>query len=812
MHMQPRDARRGMRWPVFVRLALALALCFGGVPAIALSAYGSQAFAAASAQSDDDDANRAAEEEAARIAAEEEARRQAEEEAARIAAEEEARRQAEEEAARIAAEEEARRQAEEEAARIAAEEEARRQAEEEAARQQQEQQQASGGSANPDAPTIVALHLFYENYSDPRKPIAYNPKSNPQITQDKGTMALYAKSESSTGITDWTDDTGVGVVWSIVETLDESGAASSSAIAEVDRADGTVRALGQGNGSVVVRCQAQNYDAYADIRVSIKGNSDVPYLTDLQICSEDGAVYDNDAEIRIESKDFGLEKKFFARATYHDPKTGGDVVRDTRNGDEVPGIVWKVSGDAKVSFVNPDTGVFIAKATGSVRLTCQVAGGGLLGDTISDYVFVLCGGDTLDPDRDYSPASELKVVVKYATEDKQGIGGESDYEEARTWYYSPSELESLGVTENLYTLVKSDGNWGTMKARGVYFERLISNVINAPEFSLSMVKGFYFGAVDNYNPGFVGEAWLFETQRYYYPNMSIGSGRAGAVPVAPMIATATVQEDLIDEPSGALSDQTRFRLCMGAESTTNNNAQQSIYNIYQITIILNGAPPVGWDEPSTGHGATSGSGNGGGNGSGAGDGSGQGSGDGTGAGGADNSGSSPDGGSQAGNTPVPGAKSKDDGSNDSGKKDDSTGENKENPRESADGAESRDAQPNAEAAQATGANVAAADQTVETKAEATEQTEKAIEEMVGDKDHRYQVYEMMSRQPDLVEALQLENPLAPFVVPGLLLVVLAGGAHSTLWFRRQLRPEKPEAPSGNAGGRLIAALTTALRT
>ena len=174
--------------------------------------------------------------------------------------------------------------------------------------------------------------------------------------------------------------------------------------------------------------------------------------------------------------------------------------------------------------------------------------------------------------------------------------------------------------------------------------------------------------------------------------------------------------------------------------------------------------------------------------------------------------SSPDGGSQAGNTPVPGAKSKDDGSNDSGKKDDSTGENKENPRESADGAESRDAQPNAEAAQATGANVAAADQTVETKAEATEQTEKAIEEMVGDKDHRYQVYEMMSRQPDLVEALQLENPLAPFVVPGLLLVVLAGGAHSTLWFRRQLRPEKPEAPSGNAGGRLIAALTTALRT
>ena len=82
----------------------------------------------------EEEAKRLAEEEAARIAAEEEAKRLAEEEAARIAAEEEAKRLAEEEAARIAAEEEAKRLAEEEAARIAAEEEAKRLAEEEAAR------------------------------------------------------------------------------------------------------------------------------------------------------------------------------------------------------------------------------------------------------------------------------------------------------------------------------------------------------------------------------------------------------------------------------------------------------------------------------------------------------------------------------------------------------------------------------------------------------------------------------------------------------------------------------------------------------
>jgi TPR repeat protein len=90
----------------------------------------------------EEEAARLAEEEAARLAAEEEAARLAEEEAARLAAEEEAARLAEEEAARLAAEEEAARLAEEEAARLAAEEEAARLAEEEAARLAAEEEAA----------------------------------------------------------------------------------------------------------------------------------------------------------------------------------------------------------------------------------------------------------------------------------------------------------------------------------------------------------------------------------------------------------------------------------------------------------------------------------------------------------------------------------------------------------------------------------------------------------------------------------------------------------------------------------------------
>ena len=81
-------------------------------------------------------AKKAAEEEAARKAAEEAAKKAAEEEAARKAAEEAAKKAAEEEAAKKAAEEAAKKAAEEEAAKKAAEEAAKKAAEEEAAAKQ----------------------------------------------------------------------------------------------------------------------------------------------------------------------------------------------------------------------------------------------------------------------------------------------------------------------------------------------------------------------------------------------------------------------------------------------------------------------------------------------------------------------------------------------------------------------------------------------------------------------------------------------------------------------------------------------------
>jgi hypothetical protein len=604
------------------------------------------------------------------------------------------------------------------------------------------------------------LYLFYENYENPNAPIQYNPQvqdTQALITDPAGTMDLYAKAVVGWSMA-WANDIGVGTMWSIEHQYDEDGnELPANSIAVIDRADGTVTALAQGNGTIIVRCTATSgvepgNTLYAEMPVVIKGNSGQPYVTDIQICDENGNVYEDDAEIRIDEADLGLAKKFYVQVTYHDPITGTDTVKNSHDDgtDFEPRLHWTTSGDANVGYVNEETGVFIGQKRGTVRLDCSITGAGQLGDTVNDYVIVLLAGDTLDPSRDYSPSDYLKVVVKYAAEDKSNYGSREDYEDARTWYYTPEQLESLGVTENLYTLVKGDNGWGSMKARGVYLADLISD----QDLELSEIEGFYFYATDEYNPGFVGCDWVFQ-QRYYFPNMSIGSGMAGAIGVAPMIATSTVQQDLVDEPTGDLSIQTRFRLCLGAESTTSNNAQKSIYNIYCITIILEGAPPVGWGEPGNGQSTEPGNGSGGGTDP---DGKGDDQGGDSDSGGSDSEGDKKGGGGDEKQDETPDARG-DQSSND---------EKSEAQDSSSSSATVNDiissAQPSSDAGATDNGNA------------------------FGTDEHRWSIYEMMTTQESDIEALAMDNPLGPWVIVILILVLLGGGASAYLRFKKLYNP------------------------
>ena len=448
----------------------------------------------------------------------------------------------------------------------------------------------------------VDFYLFYENPSDKANPISVDqPNANPRIIDAAGSLQLYAQVETAEGDVDWAANLSVSTAWSIEETLDEDGNPTDAKLAEIDRGEGVLRALGQGNGSVKVRCTAMSpYSGYAEAWVSIQGNSGVPYVTDIQICNEAGEVIADDDSTRFDSATFGLEQHFYAQVTYVDPLTGESYVKSTLAGDTVAGLKWTVSGDSGVCYVNEDTGVVVPQKTGTVTLRASIAGGGQLGDTIEDKATLLLGGDEIDEQRDYNPVDYITVVVKYAAEDKSEYISRDQYDEARTWYYSISDLEGLGTTTNHYTLVKKNGSWDRMDAYGIYLSQLLDD----QNLEGDDIDGFYFGAADAANTGYVSYEWVFNQNRYYFPNMSIGTGDLDARQVAPMLATKTLQitngDGLDDIDVSQLSDQTRVRLCMGAESTTTNNAQKSLYNVNKITIILKGAPPAHWDNPQNG--------------------------------------------------------------------------------------------------------------------------------------------------------------------------------------------------------------------
>jgi hypothetical protein len=457
------------------------------------------------------------------------------------------------------------------------------------------------GATDQDA-YKVDFYLFYENPSDKANPISVDqPNANPRIIDAAGSLQLYAQVETAEGDIDWADNLSVSTAWSIEETLDEDGNPTDTKLAEIDRGEGVLRALGQGNGNVKVRCTAMSpYSGYAEAWVSIQGNSGVPYVTDIQICNDTGEVIADDDSTRFDSASFGLEQHFYAQVTYVDPLTGESYVKSTLAGDTVAGLKWTVSGDSGVCYVNEDTGVVVPQKTGTVTLRASIAGGGQLGDTIEDKATLLLGGDEIDEQRDYNPVDYITVVVKYAAEDKSEYISRDQYDEARTWYYSISDLEGLGTTTNHYTLVKKNGSWDRMDAYGIYLSQLLDD----QNLEGDDIDGFYFGAADAANTGYVSYEWVFNQNRYYFPNMSIGTGDLDARQVAPMLATKTLQitngDGLDDIDVSQLSDQTRVRLCMGAESATTNNAQKSLYNVNKITIILKGAPPAHWDNPQNG--------------------------------------------------------------------------------------------------------------------------------------------------------------------------------------------------------------------
>lgn len=646
-----------------------------------------------------------------------------------------------------------------------------------------------GGSGSGGTTTAydVGFYLFFENSADPQNPISVN-EVTPRIIDAAGSLQLYAQAEiASTGDIDWAGNLSVNTAWSIEETYDEDGNLTTTQLATIDRGEGVLRALGQGNGSVKVRCTAMSpYNGFAETIVQIQGNSGVPYVTDLQICDDAGNIIADDSETRIESGAFGFEKHFYARATYVDPITGETFVKDTHAGDVIPGIKWTVSGDSGVCYVNPDTGVVVPQKTGTVMLACSIAGAGQLGDTIEDRLPLLLGGDSLDRDqRDYNPVDYVKVVVKYAAEDKSNYASREDYDEARTWYYTIADLEALGTVTNHYTLVKRDGNWDRMDAYGIYLQQLIDD----QNLDDDDIDGFYFHANDAANSGYLSFAWVFNANRYYFPNMGIGSGLLDARQVAPMLATKTTQitsgSGLDDIDVSTLSDQTRVRLCLGAESPTSNNAQKSLYNLDEITIILAGAPPSHWDNPE--HGSSTqpgGKDNGGGDNKKDDDNGGGDKKDDHG----DNGGDNNNGGGDNGG----GKTGPDDNAIDSGNGPDS-------PSSSSNTNSASNVSSSSSANNTSNSSQSASDSASRQSAQQASADAGTSDDAAGQEKKSWQIYEMMRADDPNVDALDIDNPYVPWAIALLAGTALAAVGVTVVGYRRQLVSTVPGRPSASAG-------------
>ncbi|MDR2197297.1 MAG: Ig-like domain-containing protein [Coriobacteriales bacterium] len=266
--------------------------------------------------------------------------------------------------------------------------------------------------------------------------------------------------------------------------------------------------------------------------------------------------------------------------------------------------------------------------------------------------------------------------------------------------------------------------------RGTGF--LLKDVVALEGVDLNDVHRFLcLTSDDYYNP--VSYDYLYAGPRYYFPNWDIGS-KAEASVVPPMLACANNSEWGVSEidPTLPMSEGDRFRLLFGPLWAGDANSPYQIFYINAITIELNGAPPVD-----------------------------DGEGDGPGGGGGDDKGPGGGGGGREGE--VGGGTS---GSGSSGAEG----------REGA-GAEAQSGEEGLSTPLIDMLGVGAAGTLAESNGAP----------------RGWRVYEMMINQNSIVDALDINNPLAPFAVPVALGSVVAGIAYTYVGFRRRLGPPRDPA-------------------
>lgn len=323
------------------------------------------------------------------------------------------------------------------------------------------------------------------------------------------------------------------------------------------------------------------------IYVEVTGQTDARYVSGIRIAGPDGEALSG--PYVLEQDLSTATAQFYALVDVVDPATGATQTYSTQNGSiasqtgDIADVTWYV-GDT-IAAIDQTTGLFRPSCYGIASIYCASAAG-QGGATVTGSAMVNTkdptGGEVRD---DYHPQSSIKVKAYYEEDPPADLHDDSDEHFVINKEYSLEQLESMGTVTATYTAL-SDSAYYTMTGRGV----ALSTLLEDAGVNIAGMSQLNFGTADNIDRP-VSSAFIFDTNRYYFPNIDIGS-YAGAVQVYPIIAFESNEiKNAGTDPNFDMTEATRFRLLFGS-TPDGGTSQFQIKWINTLYVVLAGGPPV----------------------------------------------------------------------------------------------------------------------------------------------------------------------------------------------------------------------------
>lgn len=381
----------------------------------------------------------------------------------------------------------------------------------------------------------------------------------------------------------WNDGTSVAnqsyVSWSV----------SDPSIATISPG-GILTAVGDGIVAVTATATANTQGGAplaCTIYIEVTGQTDARYVSGIRIAGPDGEALSG--PYVLEQDLSTATAQFYALVDVVDPATGATQTYSTKNGSiasqtgDIADVTW-YAGDT-IAAIDQTTGLFRPSRYGIASIYCASAAGHG-GATVTGGATVNTkdptGGEVRD---DYHPQSSIKVKAYYEEDPPADLHDDSDKHFVINKEYSLEQLESMGTVTATYTAL-SDSAYYTMTGRGV----ALSTLLEDAGVNIAGMSQLNFGTADNIDRP-VSSAFIFDTNRYYFPNIDIGS-YAGAVQVYPIIAFESNEIKNADtDPNFDMTEATRFRLLFGS-TPDGGTSQFQIKWINTLYVVLAGGPPV----------------------------------------------------------------------------------------------------------------------------------------------------------------------------------------------------------------------------